>query len=116
MLLCLFCLLFAISIYADQGKQVFDYINVGNINARVAALVITYPVDTSPSKTQLDAIMGIANQKYNKPKHLIVLPDSDVIVCFPKSKFNQVKNLLGDQLLILDPSIECKTPDCIVKD
>ena len=92
------------------GGTVVDYIQGTKTKFRIAVLVLTYPSKEDPSPQDMQFAFSQAKDKWNS-KHTVVIPDFLVPVLIPKKNFQEVKKMIGDSCLLLDPGIDSKDVD-----
>ena len=99
-------MLFCMSAYS-QSKLVVDYIYSGNVKYKVD----TYPKDVKQHELNATDVSRQAAAKFNS-KHSLIMPDDMVPIGILKSKFAEVKKLLGQNCIVLD-NLNCDKPECL---
>ena len=88
-----------------------DHIESGNVKFQVDLLVMKYPKNVRPREDEFLDAARKAMAKHNS-KHVITMPDDYTPVGIPKSKFNEVKRLLGDNFFSMD-NLACEKEECL---
>ncbi|MEI8270789.1 MAG: hypothetical protein WCG45_05480 [bacterium] len=90
-----------------------DYIESGSVQFQVDLLVMKYPNKVRPNEYEIHNAARQAMKKH-KSKHTIIMPDDYTPVGIPKSKFNEMKKLLGDSFFSMD-NLSCDNAECLDK-